>query len=274
MSASIDRPNQDSLPNLMTRLIVKLEGLAESKVKARQRVDLLSVVDAQVMQTISLLPRSVGAARQAEDAEVEFGYLEQRLYNQLGRNFKLALVDIDKTGIRFANTASPDRGWLVKRLFQVFGDQIERSVRTNQSWTPGVWAELHDLFFYLTNRGGARTVVENRRVDWVFDPEVDYKRLLLLGLVQQLVSFQERSVTLFRILPSWAQQSCLRNMVAYDGVFDVYVVEISQDKPPRKSTNAINAGSIGWVLEPAQAFVDYVDGLPTNVFKKYLSDPP
>lgn len=177
------------------------------------------------------------------------------------KNLKIALEDYDRSPLAHADGAAAERFWLVSHLFRLFSREIEYCVNWDRPWPPFMWQELHDLYFYLYSRKDLALDPEGTGPAGAYDAEQEYKRLLLLGLVKLLVRPGDRSPMLIRGLPAWAEMSELKEIGAFAGTFDLFVVEIFSDEPPRQHAGALDAGFNGWVLQPAQGFLDYVAGI-------------
>jgi len=92
------------------------------------------------------------------------------------------------------------------------------------------------------------------------DPDTEYKRLLLLGLVRDLAPVPDRPPELFEALEPLAKESRLLQAESYYGAFDLYVVEISRDEPAHPS-GLIEMGFNGWIFKPAKEFFSLLSGL-------------
>jgi hypothetical protein len=253
-------------------VIVKLERLHKSELAPRVRIALLRSLAPRVLQVVGALSRAVALPRhQAPDAERR-PTLAQRADGLMESNLKLALTTLDRSGQAFEPGAAADRQWLVRQLFTFLGRQIEDSVRSDRPWVPGVWQELHDLYLYLTRRPDVGLDEGQAPADASFDPETEYKRLLLLGLIKSALAPGQPSDRVFHALTVWARGSWIRQPGACDGAFGVYVVEISRDAPPKECVGLIDVGVNGWVLEPAHAFKDYVAGLAGPIDGRSIPD--
>lgn len=259
-----ERGNRHRKHGAVVKLIVNLERLAKSGVPAQRRIDLLRGLEARVITVLFSLPKSVATTRQSGQAAGIS--VEQRIYGLMVKNLKLALIDLDRSEVAFSRGASEDLWWLVRHLFLFLGRSIEYSVRADRPWVPGIWSELHDIFFYLVTRRDVSVGGESASNDLTFDSETEYKRLLLLGLIGQLVAAADRTPQLLRLLTIWAKETRLKGLATYDGALNVYVVEVAKDMPASKCSGDIEYGFNGWVLEPTQAFHDHLAGLSRNAF--------
>lgn len=245
-------------------MISKLERMACREIEPERRIALLKVIMPRVMEMGSGMPKSVASARHSVEGSGIGQTLEQRLYGLFAKNFRIALETFDCSPMAFGNAAVTERKWLVSQLFRIFSQQIEYSVKWGRPWPPNIWRELHDLYLYLVSRRDIGLSAEDGGGDLLFDPEQEYKRLLLLGLAKRLVRPRDRSSALYRGLSAWARGSTLKDPSAHGGAFGLYVVEISCDVPPRQLAGALDSDFNGWVLEPAEDFLDYVSGCSTS----------
>jgi hypothetical protein len=254
----------------VVELIVRLERLFRSEMPVERRIDMLRRLDFRAIGLVSQLARTVAKPQQSPSARGLS--VEQRIHCLMAKNLKRALSDFDRSPTAYSESGGEDRWWLVQHLFLFLGRSIEHSLLWDRPWAPGVWSELHDLFLYLVSRRDVSLGRHREEMDRVFDPETEYKRLLLLGLIPRPVASTERLHELLRLMPPWAGQTALREPAPYDGKFDLCVVEIAKDAPPSETADAVQAGANVWVLEPAAGFLDAVAALPGHLFQS--PDPP
>jgi len=259
--ANVEASASVSLSRSLVDIVVKLQRLSRSDFGPRVRIALLRSLAPQVHQVVGALSPAVVSSRQREPSARKGATLTECVLGPMQTNLKLALMALDRSSGAFAPGAAEDRRWLVAELSHSLGGQIEDCVRSDRPWVPGVWQELHDLQVYRARRLGVALDEDQGVGDTGDDQDVEYKRLLLLGLTKALLAPEQRSDRLFRSLHLWARESALREPDTYEGVFGLCVVEISKDAPPREVSGSIDVGFNGWVLEPASAFGDYVAGL-------------
>lgn len=254
----------------LVALIVKLERMIKSDIPVERRLELVRSIEPQVIQAGAGMPKPVAAARQPDDKGAVGQALEQRIYCLTAANLTLALEALDRSPLTFTEGAASDRWWLVTHLFGLLRRQIEFSVRWDRPWPPQVWKQLHDLRLYLIARTDIMIGTGGEGPGFAFDPDQEYKCLLLLGLIARLVRPEKRSELLFWALPLWAKESRLREPSAFESLFNFYLVDISRDEPLRLSMGTLQPGFNGWVLEPAEAFLAYV----TRLDPQALTRPP
>jgi hypothetical protein len=238
-------------------LIGKLESMRAQEMTAEARMSRLRIALPLVDEVVSRVPKPVARAQQCTAGRAPRQTVAQRLFALMATNFRQALDDLDRNAGAFDEGAEGERSWLVNNLFRFLGRQIGYAVRWRRQCPEGTWALLHDLYFYLQSRkdiGFGRFEHEG-----AFDPETEYKRLLLLGLVARLVPGKHRSSMIFDGLASWTDQTRLESPASYGGAFDLFVVETSRDEPP-KISGVLEQGFNGWVVLPPREFVDLVTG--------------
>lgn len=244
----------------VVKLIVKLEQMAKVGISTSRRTYLLRKVDAKIAEVeVRRSPKAIIGNRPAEPSKGIS--IEHRIYGLMITNLKLALLGLDRSTKARARASADDRPWLIRRLFGFLAKSIELSMAMDCPWAPGVWCELHELYYYVLSRQDAR-IDETREIrDKTFDPELEYKRLLLLGLVRQMGKEMDRLPELLQFLPVWAAQTRLKDSHIHEGTFNVYLVEIPKDIPARKCPDVVQATSSAWILEPAPEFLEFVSGL-------------
>ncbi len=252
-----DQQPKGKVCRAVVRLIVELGRIADRPLPAGRRISLLRELESKVTSVSSRIPEPVVSSRRFGSEQAVGQTCEQRLGLLMIKNLKVALDDLDRSEVAYSRTSAGMRSWLLKRLYRIVGQQIEYAVRWDRTYPPGVWETLHELYFYLRSREDIRGALNAGASGKPFDPEIEYKRLLLFGLVGQLVPAADRSPLLYEALESLAGYSKLEHPASYGGAFDMFVVEIAQDKPPHVS-GVLDHGLNGWVLEPGREFLDLV----------------
>jgi len=246
----------------VVKLIVKLEQLARVGVPTSRRIYLLRKVDAMIADVEKHFTLPIAATGQSQPPQ---GILiEHRIYSLMAKNLKLALLDLDRSTTARALASAEDRPWLIRRLFGFLARSIELSMTTGRPWAQGIWSELHELYYYVLYRQDAE-IDETREIrDMTFDPELEYKRLLLLGLARQMGKIVDSMPELMQRIPMWARQTRLKEPRIYEGTFGVYLVDITKDVPARECPDVVQATSSTWILEPAHGFFDFMSTLPNR----------
>ncbi|WP_020505093.1 hypothetical protein [Lamprocystis purpurea] len=181
---------------------------------------------------------------------------EQRVICSWCGNLQRLLVDLGQP--RYAGQASFGvyREWVLRQLLKGLGNAVESAVRTGESAPPGTWKSLHDLFVYLDGRDELAGTAAYGRAG--FHPEVDYKRLLLMGALAEYVSAARILEAIGPRLREWAFDSQVRPDVRVVGESALLRLTLSEDAPPRHARPGDAQPYNGWVLEPAQAYTDYL----------------
>ncbi len=191
---------------------------------------------------------------------------EQRVICSWCGNLQRLLVDLGQP--RYAGQASFGvyREWVLRQLFKGLGSAVESAVRSGESALPGTWKSLHDLFVYLDGRDELGGTAAHGRAG--FNPEVEYKRLLLMGALAEYV----RAVWILEAigprLREWASDSQVRPDVRVVGASALLRLTLSEDAPPRHARPGDAQPYNGWVLEPAQAYTDYLAGYALRARRK------
>jgi len=207
-------------------------------------------------------PAACGTERTALRA-AEGMTLEQRLIHMMIGNLRQTLYDYDRAqGSRLVEDDGR-RVWLLQQVFRFFVRQMRYAVDWERPWPVHTWQDLHDLFVYLVVRGSvpldsAFTVAV---FDDEFDAAVEYKRLLLLGLVDGLTQRRAQTDAYFHLLKRWAADSSLVEPEKAMGRQDVIAVQVTQDAPPQLVRGKLTISFRGWVLRPAEGLPGIVVAL-------------
>jgi hypothetical protein len=249
-------PLKEALPGLL----LELDRLRAAEMDAEERVQAMQDLKRPVLKAAASLPKPTPGSRTALRAADGGMTLEQRLLHLMIANLRRALHDYDRAqGSRLVDDDG-QRIWLLQQLFRFFGRQLRYAVDWDRPWPTHTWQDLHDLFVYLVVRGSvpldsAFTVAV---FDDELDPAIEYKRLLLLGLVDGLTHRSSTSNGYFHLLKRWAAESSLVEPEKAMGRQDVIRVVVTQDLPPELLRGKLTASFRGWVLRPADACVAYI----------------
>jgi hypothetical protein len=239
-------------------LILALEKLRQTEIPPKQRLWLLRLLKAPLLKTCTGLPKPWSARR---DHHASRGLsLEQRLYRLMFQGLEQALHQLDRSQFLLDEQQMHRRNWAIRNLFRFF----QRQIRYAALWEPSpipdnAWRDLHELYVYLTMRREAEDVSRAVPHGDTLDPELEYKQLLLFGLAASLSASVARSGVLTEGLPRWARETILEEPEAAQGGRDLFLVEISEDSPPRRQTGPLDHRFRGWVLVPPAAFVHHLD---------------
>ena len=239
-------------------LILALEKLRQTEIPPKQRLWLLRLLKAPLLKTCTGLPKPWSARR---DHHASRGLsLEQRLYRLMFQGLEQALHQLDRSQFLLDEQQMHRRNWAIRNLFRFF----QRQIRYAALWEPSpipdnAWRDLHELYVYLTMRREAKVVSRAVLNGDTLDLELEYKQLLLFGLAASLSASVARSGVLTEGLPRWARETILEEPEAAQGGRDLFLVEISEDSPPRRQTGPLDHRFRGWVLVPPAAFVHHLD---------------
>lgn len=245
-----------SLKQALPALMLELERIARDPLEIADRVLVMRCIKKPVLKAAAALPKPRRGSSEGSSAIT----LEQRLLLLMIYNLRKALHDIDRAPGRRYEDDDPDRLWVLHQLFRFFSRQIRYGIDWDRAWPPNTWRDLHDLFVYLVVRGMVQlnTDFSVSVYGEDFDAEIEYKRVLLLGLVDRLT--QRRAVTeeVARFLKRWASETRLQNPNTLLGQSGLIKVEVTRDEPPAVHEGALTEAFRGWVLHPPPEFHDYV----------------
>lgn len=248
------------LPQALPRLLLELDRILHGQLSFEQRVVLLQSIKKPVLKAAAGLPKPTDE-RNGGAKRVPAGMtLEQRLLLMMTRNLRHALYEIDRSQSSLLVEDDDDRVWVLLQVFRFIGRQIRYGIDWDRPWPKHTWQDLHDLFVYLVVRGSVQvnSGFAVASFDDEFDAEIEYKRLLLLGLADRLTDRRSHTADFFHMLKRWAVDSRLMEPERALGQAQVIKVEVIRDEPPRLREAKLTESFRGWVLRPADAFVDYV----------------
>ena len=240
-------------------LILALEKLRQSEIPANQRLWLLRLLKAPLLKTCTGLPKPWSASRDHQGSR-RMG-LEQRLYRLIFQCLEQALHQLDRSQFLLDDQQRHRRHWAIRNLFRFFQRQIRYAALWEAPVPKDAWRDLHELYAYLRMRREppADAVPEPDAIGDGLDPELDYRQLLLFGLAASLSSSGARSGNLTAGLHRWARETRLEEPEAMQGGSDLFLVEISEDSPPRRQPGSLDRTFRGWVLLPPAAYVERLD---------------
>ena len=245
------------LQNAVAQLIVKLDRMSRVAMPASERRSLLRELQRPLLKAAAALPKAVEGERGQGQGDGYTLLLEQRLYCLMVKNLKQILKDLDSSMNAYGTVADKRRRWALRGLFHVLGKQIELSLFRGFSLPRHSWGELHDLYDYAADRciAPVRGKGRLRGRDGAFDPEREYKRLLLLGLAGRLVQNRPWSEFVQDRIEFWVEDTRLEHPDAFIGEADLYVVDKSKDSPPRQLQGQLTEAFAGWVLLRPSGFL-------------------
>jgi hypothetical protein len=260
VSARLEALRKRDLHQALPLLMLELDRILHAQVGAEQRIELMQCIKKPVLKAAAGLPKPV-RRESPGGGEPPLGLtLEQRLLLLMTRNLRQALYELDRANGSILVEDDGQRNWVLQQTFRFLGRQLRYGIDWDRPWPKHTWQDLHDLFVYLVVRGtvpldsGFSLAV----FDDDFDAQIEYKRLLLLGLADHLTERRARTGDYYHLLKRWATDSRLVEPERLLGEEDVVKVEVTHDAPPRLREHVLKESFRGWVLRPADALIQYV----------------
>jgi hypothetical protein len=249
-------PLKQALPGLL----LELDRLRTAEIDSDLRVELMQSLKKPVLKAAASLPKPTPGSRTAERIKAGGMTLEQRLIHLMIANLRQTLYDYDRAQGSQLLEDDGQRTWLLQQIFRFFGRQLRYAVDWDRPWPAHCWQDLHDLFVYLVVRGSVPldTAFTVAVFDDEFDAAVEYKRLLLLGLVDTVTHRRVSSGEYFQLLKRWSADTSLIEPDKAIGRRDAIQVQVTQDAPPQILRGKLSTSFRGWVLRPASGCVDYI----------------
>ncbi len=244
--AWLERLSGQGLCQMLVSLLLKLERLAQAAVEGPRALLILRQLAMVLRDVADDLPKG---RLPPPDSAAPLS-LEQHLCCVVFRNLKLTLERLDRSARGALVNPDAERAWLVGEMFDWLGRQIELGVLRGKTWPPHTWQELHDLFFYVSNRMSAAPppLAQAAGTQSFDDPQTAYKRLLILGLCAEQGGDTLLGPDQAERLADWARASTLADPGFYFGYLGTYIVEVSRDTPPRLLAGALGSANRAWVL--------------------------
>jgi hypothetical protein len=274
--AWLERLSDQGLCQLLVSLVLKLERMMRAPLDGSQILAILRRLTVMIRDVADDLPKRPPPRPTARDPAAGLS-LEQRLGCATYKNLKRSLELLDRSADG-SHDRDAARAWLVGEMFACLGRQIELGVILGNLWPAGTWQELHDLFFYFTNRmaedpasSESSTVIipagypgssGNSASKPSLDAETAYKRLLLVGLCAQHQATELLAPDQAERLTGWARESKLADPGLYFGVLGTYLIEVTGDAPPRLVPGALGSVSSAWVLSLPTALLAALPSAP------------
>jgi hypothetical protein len=242
-------------------LILRLDCLRRMELEPETRLTLMRLYKNPVLKACAALPNPDPRA-----PDGGFGgsglTTEQRLDWLMRENLGRLFQELDRKRYRCAVATEENRFWVLRNLFKFLRRQIRYAMLARRPCPPQTWQDLHDLFVYLVIRGNVQldSSVQVADFDEGFDAEIEYKRLLLMGYAQSRGLAGQPALELLHKAPDWARRSRLSDPGAHFGRFKLMLVEVSYDRPMRINDGGLRESFRGWVLLPAEEFIQLVHG--------------
>lgn len=249
----LERLADQGSSSMLMSLLLKLERLHVAPLEAPRRLDVMHRLMAVVRNLSRGLPRTSGSGGGLTGAQSGPLSLEQRLWCLSFKNLKQTLEALDVA--RSTEVAERDyaRLWLVHTMLSCLDRQLELSMLRGWPLPPNTWQEAHDLYAYHMGRLQDVVVPGGDALYGGEDLDADsaYKRLLIIGLIaeQGARKLLARVYAEAGLVADWARESVLQDPKSYSGVLgSYYLVEVSQDAPPRWMPGAPGSINRAWVL--------------------------
>jgi len=258
--ARLESLRKHDLHQALPLLMLELDRILKAEMGSETRLYMMQCCKKPVLKALGGLPKPTRAETRGDDAGPIGLTLEQRLVLLMTRNLRQALYELDRENGSMLVEDDSERNWLLLQTFRFIGRQLRYGIDWDRSWPKHTWQDLHDLFVYLVVRGtvpldSGYTVAV---FDDDFDAQIEYKRLLLLGLADRLTDRRCRTGDFYHMLKRWAADSRLVEPERVLGDSNVIKVEVTRDEPPRLRERPLKDSFRGWVLCPADAFSKYV----------------
>lgn len=244
-------------------LLLALEALHDADVSLARRFKLLRTLKSTLLKVCTALPKPSGNA----DIAAERGglTLEQRLYRSMFRNLNQAIHQLDRCYFMLDGRQARRRLWLVHNLYRFGLRQIRYASLWNLAVPEGTWRDLHDLRVYLSGRHQAwEQQAGVAHIPQRYDPDTGYKELLLFGLADALIDTGVPSEVLVG-LRKWATDTRLDDPAYSLGKRGLFILEITEDTPPRPHSGALQAEFRGWIMIPPKGYLNAVYGTGDTV---------
>lgn len=241
-------------------LLMALENLRKSDVGAARRCSILSALKVPVLKTCAGLPKPYfdGETHPPPAGGVT---LELRLNRLMFVNLLQALRQLDHENPMPSPRRLRKRHWVIRNIYRFANRQVRYSALWKTPMPAGTWRNLHELYIYLTRRKQGLAWDRDKGVTEIgeFDPLVEYKLLLLLGLAAKTKSSVLRSEYFMEGLEGWAVQTRLEDPHNMLGRIRLILVEASEDAAPRQIEGTLEMPFRGWVLQPPYPFIHEIE---------------
>lgn len=245
---------------VLPELILALEQLPTAELPLPERLALLRKLERSVVRVSAALVR-VRDLTDPPPGRPSSLSLEQRLYRGMARASVHLLHELDRGQGFFSEQHADGRVWAIRVALRFFSRGFLYAVATGRPWPPGAWQSLHDLFVYLVMRGTVQIHNEARVADDELDPELIYKRLVMIGLVAERCGHRRIDRSLVRRLRGLAAESRLLASDGFLGEFGLILVDVGRDAPAQVRTSSLDDTFRGWVLRVPEAFRTLIDSL-------------
>jgi hypothetical protein len=257
MTIWLERLRPSDLQAMLPQILLTLDQIRDQPMEPERRLAMLRALKDQVESIHTAMPTARVPAQDDAAEPLRTLTLEQRLTRSWCTNLQRLLTDLGQPRYEGQARFAVYREWTLRQLLKGLSEAIERAVRSEQAPASGIWRCLHELFVYLDGRDelDGPTIPTQYR----FHPGTDYKRLLLLGALGDYSNTARILREIGPKLREWAGQSELYRDVRVVGERHLLRLDLAADTPPKRATPGDEQPYRGWVLEPAQAYTDYLE---------------
>lgn len=258
MTVWLERLRPSDLQAMLPQVLLTLDQIRDQAMTPERRLAMLRALKDQVESIHAALPNARPAARRDPGPDgPRHLTLDQRLTRSWCTNLQRLLTDLGQPRYQGQARFAVYREWTLRQLLKGLAEAIERAVRAEQLPPPGTWLCLHELFVFLDGRDELEGAPAPARCR--FQPGTDYKRLLLVGALGDYVHTARILQEIGPKLREWAAGSALRRDARIVGESQLLRLDLGVDAPPRRSRPGDDQPYRGWVLDPAQAYTDYLE---------------
>ncbi len=240
---------------VVPELILILEQVPLAELSLPDRLRLLCRLEHAVVRVSAVLAHNRARSPSPFPGQPTSLSLEQRLYAAMVRASTHLLRELDHGQGFFSEQHVRGRTWAIRVALRFFSRGVLYAVATGRPWPPGAWQSLHDLFVYLVMRGTVHIHGSSRAAeDDEPDPELVYKRLIMIGLASECCARQRLDARVLARLRTLAAES---RLVAADGLigeFGLILVDVGRDVPAEIRVGSLDDPFRGWVLRAPDAF--------------------
>jgi hypothetical protein len=236
-------------------LVMALEDLRKEDLPASRRLAALSLLKVPVLKACAGLPKP-----HAESTETDKSggvTIELRLTRLMFVNLNRALRQLDKERPVLSERQQRKRLWAIRNLFRFANRQIRYAALWKTPLPSGAWRDIHELHLYLTTRNASSPWQDDAESKPIggFDHALEYKQLLLFGLAARLRDSVLCSQYFTDGLAGWAAQTRLEDPHNLLGRLRLFLVELSEDDPPRQLMGSLETPFRGWVMLPPYPYI-------------------
>jgi len=154
--------------------------------------------------------------------------LARELLSELANGYKMVVMEIAQRKISFGtNKLAP---LALQRVIESLGEILDICYETYAPTPAGIWAELHQLYWYAARQKLHEEVLADEAGGSV---NATYKRVLLMALADPYRLQQGQLQSLKAYLARTAALASLQPMAAADVPHGLFLVRLDDDRPPK-----------------------------------------